>query len=162
MTPTRLRTKSVAVAFGMFAALPAQAEVVLVFFPSGGSEVPAEFDGDVRRAACLATLASGMRVEVVGFADGMGSRKTNVALSERRASSVVGMLTRYGLTCGRFAKIAGRGSEASSDGNGPFSRRAEITVADIGAPPAADAVRSCMEALGPAIADGGSKCPLTP
>ena len=155
-----LRTMSVTFVFGMFAALPAQAEVVLVFFPRDGSEIPAEFDGDVRRAVCLATLLVGMRVEVTGFADGKGSRKANEALSERRASSTAGTLTRYGLTCSRFAKVVGKGSETPSDGNGPFSRRAEITIT--GAPPTVAAVRACIDGLVPASVDGGWKCPLTP
>lgn len=67
------------------------------------------------------------RVEIVGFADPMGSAKSNMALSERRAAAVQTYLNQHGYMSTSLAKTRAVGdTQASADCNPKMKRSKKV------------------------------------
>ncbi|MEM1315594.1 MAG: OmpA family protein [Pseudomonadota bacterium] len=113
-------------------------DALLVTLPNGVTfdfdsvEIKQEFRRPLNRVASTLAEYPSSYVDVVGHADSTGSAEYNQDLSERRADSVAGALSRRGVDRARLAAV-GRGetqpvaSNATEDGRAR-NRRVEILI----------------------------------
>jgi outer membrane protein OmpA-like peptidoglycan-associated protein len=113
-----------------------------VFFPGGSSDVPAQYDTDLKEAACHTVL--GAVIKIRGYADRTGDLDNNQRLSEQRAVNVLNRMSSHGAPCDLLRDYKGMGEENAPGQreDRPFSRRVEISAE--GTLPTAEAVLTCM------------------
>ncbi|MFG3708714.1 OmpA family protein [Micromonospora sp. NPDC047670] len=118
-----------------------------ILFPFGKATLTAEAHTLIRSAAedIAARAAPDQAITVVGHTDGIGSNTDNLALSQRRARSVVAAL-RTALGDDRRFTVTGKGEteplaeERNADGSDNPAGRARNRRVEISYPPAATAV----------------------
>jgi len=103
-----------------------------ITFDFNRAEVKYEFVPTVETLARLLSRFSGMRIQIVGYADALGSDAYNQHLSERRAWSVGDLLIRRGVAANRIS-ASGMGEMAPIASNADEwgrarNRRVEISV----------------------------------
>ena len=68
------------------------------------------------------------KIEVVGYADNIGSAGYNKKLSEKRAKAIASFLSKYGVTIETVIKTEGLGSISSSPNNDTSSQSRRVDV----------------------------------
>ena len=154
---------ALALAWGGIPAAQAEEHVVFVFFGAGASDIPSQYEQDLKDAACRVIHAPNpnLALKFQGYADRTGNPKSNLRLSTLRAVNVLNMIGAYGVPCPRLTEYQGFGEEDAPGQaeNRPFSRRVEVLIE--GARPSDnDAIRDCIAK--PAAALGVSHCAKLP
>ncbi|MFM7799057.1 MAG: OmpA family protein [Planctomycetota bacterium] len=106
-----------------------------VTFATNSSDINASFYPVLDKVAATLSEFNQTVIEVAGHTDSTGSRTYNMALSERRAGSVVGYLSSRGVASGRMIAV-GAGPDHPVDTNETAegraqNRRVEITIVPV-------------------------------
>lgn len=78
----------------------------VVYFPFGIATLKAVYDEDLNKVARFMLENAGVKLNIEGHADEIGSINFNMRLSDRRAANVIKYLTGKGITAGRLIKTA--------------------------------------------------------
>jgi len=103
-----------------------------LFFESGSAQVRKESNLELKRLANLLKKNPELKIEIAGHTDNVGSKKSNLILSENRAKSVMSFLAKEGISAVRM-KTKGYGmskpvaSNDTKDGR-KKNRRVEIKI----------------------------------
>jgi outer membrane protein OmpA-like peptidoglycan-associated protein len=117
VTATQIITRETAVSTGLSAALQAEGHAVLedLVFKTGSAELGSRDFATLVELAAFLKGQPDLKAAIVGHTDASGSLGANIALSQKRAGSVVDrLISEYGVT----------GSQIKADGVGYLSPRA--------------------------------------
>lgn len=106
-----------------------------LFFDFGKWDIRSESHADLNRLVALLKSSPTMRIQLSGHTDDVGSDKDNVALSEKRAQSVLQYLIDNGVDAGRltakgFGKTKPIAKNRTDEGR-QLNRRVEFTILQV-------------------------------
>jgi outer membrane protein OmpA-like peptidoglycan-associated protein/tetratricopeptide (TPR) repeat protein len=103
-----------------------------IFFDTGKSVLRSESNAELDRLVKLMNDVPGLKVEISGHTDNVGSAKSNLTLSQARAQAVVSYLTKKGIAASRmtakgYGQDAPIATNATADGR-QQNRRTEFEI----------------------------------
>ncbi|MDB4415045.1 OmpA family protein [bacterium] len=116
--------KTVAVRKG----LPAREKRVQFFFEFDSFTLNQKTEIELKELSKLLNREKDWKIEVVGYADNIGSAGYNKKLSEKRAKAIASFLSKYGVTIETVIKTEGLGSISSSPNNDTSSQSRRVDV----------------------------------